>query len=52
MRYILKNSQNETLFDTKSAAIAEFYARTNYLKTYYITDKGREVILNNYIDGE
>jgi len=52
MIYILKNNQNEALFDTKSAAIAEFYARTNYLKIYYKTASGREVMLNSYIDGK
>ena len=52
MIYILKNNSNETLFDTRSAAIAEFYARTNYLKIYYKTANGNEVMLNNYIDGK
>lgn len=52
MIYILKNNQNETLFDTRSAAIAEFYAQTNYLKIYYRTASNREVILNDYSNGE
>ena len=52
MIYILKNNQNETLFDTRSAAIAEFYAKTNYLKIYYRTASNREVILNDYSNGK
>ena len=52
MIYILKNNQNETLFDTRSAAIAEFYAKTNYLKIYYRTADNSEVILNDYSYGK
>lgn len=52
MIYILKNNRNETLFDTRSAAIAEFYAKTNFLKIYYKTASNREVILNDYTYGE
>ena len=52
MLNILKNNQNETLFDTRSAAIAEIYAKTNYLKIYYRTASNREVILNDYSNGK
>tara|TARA_R110000824_G_scaffold364471_2_gene552846 strand:+ start:859 stop:1035 length:177 start_codon:yes stop_codon:yes gene_type:complete len=52
MIYILKNNRNETLFDTRSAAIAEFYAKTNFLKIYYKTADNSEVILNDYSYGK
>jgi len=52
MIYILKNKRNETLFDTRSAAIAEFYAKTNFLKIYYKTADNSEVILNDYSYGK
>ena len=52
MIYILKNNQNEVLFDTRSAAIAEFYAKTNFLKIYYKTADNSEAILNDYSYGK
>ena len=52
MIYILKNNQNEALFDTRSAAIAEFYAKTNFLKIYYKTADNSEAILNDYSYGK
>tara|TARA_R110000796_G_scaffold100968_2_gene209728 strand:- start:483 stop:659 length:177 start_codon:yes stop_codon:yes gene_type:complete len=52
MIYILKNNRNETLFDTRSAAIAEFYAKTNFLKIYYKTADNSEAILNDYSYGK
>lgn len=52
MIYVLKNKREETLFDTRSASIAEFYAKTNRLKIYYRTANNSEVILNDYSNGK